>query len=669
MKSIIIKSIIIIASIIGLYHYDLSLVFSKALTFTAGNITNYILIIPFLVGFVIYRERNILIALASRDKHLRLDLITGISLIAIAIFVYVVSSSTLYSMEYHIYTIPLFVGGSISILFSLKMIRHLIFVLILLIYLQPPPGELVAEVAADLSWLSASLTQYLLSSYMPIKLETSYGAPALVISQNGNDIPFYVGEPSSGIHSMLSLTLFGLLVAYLSRSVLWKRVSIFMIGLPLFFILNVFRISIILVIWYNFGYAASEAFHSVSGMIMVAIGTIALLLVGDKLLRTKIVISPSNSNKCILCDEHKELGERFCLFCGRLLSIAQFSSNDGIRIGLMIMIVISTIITQLYAIPIASAKEASITELDISTIEGPETVNYLLPQIEGWDLNYAYRDKRVESVLNQDAALAYRYNKDNQTRAIVYTAIQISTGRHTWEASMVIQPSRVGRPTAEIIELKDIDILDIKARFFVYKRPNSNLTEAVLYWFERLPLRFGTNYEERNVQIIIWSYVDTLYKNGLIDSNDVSKVEELYRSLALPIKEHWNKNINVVFERKISKELIEQAPLLTGLITIPSIIVSLYQYNNDNKEKRAVTKLYKRLSASDKELIDIINSLKVATTENILAEYKRLSKDMSEKELINKLSLAKDGGFVDDDIININGEAKMIWKSNIMRNM
>ncbi|GIU71180.1 MAG: hypothetical protein KatS3mg003_0659 [Candidatus Nitrosocaldaceae archaeon] len=663
---VLVKSLLIIASVIGIYFNDLALIFSNALEFSAGNLTNYILLIPLIILFILYRKRELLISIASKiDKSMKIDIILGVTLCILSIFIYIVGSNTLYALEYHMYSLPLFVAGSILLLFNMNMLKHLIFPVIILLYMQPPPGELVADLAADLSWISASMTESFLKTFgMPISLETSYGAPALVIVKDNANIPFYVGEPSSGVYSIIGLSLFGLFAAYIVKGMLWKRISIFVLGLPIFFLLNVLRIIIILVLWYNYGLDVSEAFHTVSGMVMAIIGTLVILVFSDKIMRMDINILPSIKSKpCIACNEHKELGEQFCLFCGRLLqTISRFDSKDIGRIALVVLVLVSGLIVQAYA---NVSVESTITDLDIASIEGPETTKYFLPEIEGWQLNYAYRDKRVESVLNQDAALSYRYTKDIdvQIKPSVYTGIQISTGRHSWEASMVIYPSRVGRPSAEVIELKDVNILDVKGRFFVYKRPNSNLTEAVLYWFERVPLRFGNNFEQRNVQIVLWSYVDSLSKSGLINNNDIKEVEDLYLSLAVPIKEHWNFQFATLLQENITNMLVEQSPLISILMIIPASLTYAYSYTNNKRMHYMLNRLYKRLSSDDKALIDAIKQSDIATTENVLNKYKDITnKDVSIKEIIDKLLLAKDNNLIIDEIINIDDKPRLVWR-------
>src|SRR6185436_13731503 len=224
-KMLVIKAVALIICVSAFYSPDLSIVLANALKFTTGNIANYTIIIPFLSAFIIYRKRKILQAVAyneNRDNQaypgVRLDDIVGITLCSVAVIAYIASSATLYALEFHLVTLPFFLAGGVALLFNLGTLKHLILAIFLLLYLQPPPGELVSELAADLSWASAVLNHALLSTFgMPIELDPSFGAPALVIQTGHGKVPFFVGEPSSGVFSTISLSLFAIFVSYIIR--------------------------------------------------------------------------------------------------------------------------------------------------------------------------------------------------------------------------------------------------------------------------------------------------------------------------------------------------------------------------------------------------------------------------------------------------------------------
>ncbi len=707
-NTLLIKAAVIAIAVALMYMQDLAVIFKDALVFSSANITNYILIIPFLLAYIVYRKRKVLIAVAlegngnrRRGKILRFDDIIGLTLISIAVILYIYGSLTLYALEFHIYSIPLLVAGLTAFLFNLKVLRHAIFAIVILAYLQPPPAELLSDIAGDLSWLSATLAESMLKAYgLDVTLEASYGAPALVISKDNAQMPFFVGEPSSGLFSTIGLSLFALIAAYIARGAIWKRGIMFVIGFPLFFLLNALRISIILILWYHYGEQVSEVFHAISGSIMAIPGTLIVLIIGDKLLRVSIRSFSSKSNdECSYCSKSSSLHEHICLVCSRVLvSIKGINANSIARFALIAIIVSSMIAVSQVQVNTALANTTAdrLRSFDMSSITGKEreTVGLLLPELDGYMLEYAYRDTRVEKVLRQDAALAYRYikvedNADSNSNDIssilnrksFYVGVQISNGRHKWEDSMLIHPSRVGRPTAEVLELKDVNInKDETARLFAYIRPNQKQAEIVLYWFERIPLRFNDTYENRNIQIVLWSYLSTLARNGFIkDENDIKGAEKFYITIAKQIKAHYDAIKSQLQQEKVVQDTVKQRfPFIISASILPATLISLRELSEVNVDKSSSMRLYSRLSKDDRMIIDALinasnnsnsNNKGYATTEQVALEYAKLAnKNVSIDEVMSMLISARDSGLVKSMIVSINDEPMLVWKSNMEKN-
>ena len=689
-KVILSKAAVVIVSAILIYYADLTLIFGNALEFNTGNITNYVITIPFLSAFILYRKRNILKATAmlskgSNSSRIRLDDVLGITLCAIAIIFYIASTSTLYALEYHILSLPIFLSGSTMLVFNLATLRHSIVAIMLTFYLQPPPGQLVSELAADLSWTSAVIVQGLLGSLgLPISIDSSLGAPALVIEgSDGTKTPFFVGEPSSGVFSTLGLSLFAVFVAYIIRGPTWKRLVLFVSGFPLFYLLNTLRIAIVLSLWYLWGQDVSEVYHTISGSSMVAIGTLIILLVAEKVLKLNIRSPARLSKKCDVCNKCLTARETMCLSCGRLLGRIKYTFGKSIeRIAVVIfisLIAASIVVTSTYNGDVSK----KLSDLDISKIKGPETTEYLLPQISGWDLKYAYRDNRVESILNQDAALAFRYlqtsNGTSKAGLIpagtvsLYSSVQISTGHHVWEDSLVTYPSRVGRPGATLLESEDITISGEKqGRLLVFKRLESTTTEAVVYWFERTPLKFGSDFENRNVLISIWANTDSLARTGIIDGpEDIAGIKKLYMSLAKPIAAYWHDQTATL---STGNELLfgfvnKNVYSLLAITCIPLALFWLYHEIKRIQLSSRMHLLYHRLAADDKQVVEALlhsqSHSKHCTGISIAKSYAEISnKQLNSDQLTNLLRVVRRSGLITDTVASVNDESMLVWRIN-----
>ncbi|HJS82980.1 MAG TPA: exosortase/archaeosortase family protein, partial [Nitrososphaera sp.] len=612
---------VLLAAVVIVYGADLSVVFTNALRFSAGNISNYVLVIPILILFILYRKRNILLTVTSWNhkswRSLRIDDVLGAALCAVAVIAYVIGSTTLYSLEIHLLSLPVFVAGATMLLFNIATLRHSFICMILLAYLQPPPADLLAELAADLSWSSAVIVQFMLSSIgFPISLDASFGAPALVMQDaNGARIPFYVGEPSSGTYSIIGLSVFSIFVAYILRGKMWKRALVLVIGFPVFYLLNATRIALIISIWYTSGEVAAESFHVVSGSVMSAVGTLVLLFFADLVLHLGMRGPLKKRGKCPSCEDSLAAGESLCLLCGRPLKrqAPRIAGNVVARMVLLGLISSLVVAAQIAAIQGTSERntaEMTLYNLNIADIQGPETTSYFFPSIEGWNLTYGYRDKAVERILNQDATLAYRYTSNSTTttggKPAVTAGLQISRTLHTWEGSLLVYPSKFGRPSATVIDIGWTDVTDDKkGRFFAYKKPGQNITEAVLYWTDKRELRFDSGIESRNVQIVLHVNMDALARIGAIESvADTEGAKKLLLSLAGPIIKHWDEiSISSINARTVDAIITRRPYIPLGIIIFVAGIFALIILSKSGSRYKTNGKLYEQIRVGEEKMI------------------------------------------------------------------
>ena len=692
-STLIVKSAVLIAAVMVIYGSDLSVVFGKALTFSAGNITNYVLVIPILILFVLHRKRKVLLTVATWDnrawRSLRIDDVLGAALCAVAVIVYVIGSTTLYSLEYHMFSLPVFVAGATMLLFNIATFRHLFISVVLLAYLQPPPAELLAELSADMSWSSAVVVEFMLKSIgMPISLDSSFGAPALVMAdENGAKIPFYVGEPSSGTYSIVGLSVFSIFVAYILRGPIWKRAMILVVGFPVFYMLNAIRIALIISIWYTSGEVAAESFHVVSGTIMSAVGTLILLFFADLVLRLGMRGPPRKAGKCPSCDRSLASGESLCLLCGRQIKRhpARVSNKVISRMVLLGMIASLVVAAQIAAIQNTSSRDTSkltLYNLNINDIKGPETTSYFFPAIDGWDLRYAFRDLKVEKILNQDATLAYRYTSNATTatggKVGVNVGLQISRSLHTWEGSLLVYPSKFGRPSATVVDIGWIDITDDKVgRFFAYKKPGATITEAVLYWTDKRELRLDSGIESRNVQIILHVSMDSLANMGAIESvTDTAGVKKILVGLAEPIIKYWDEiSISSLSARTVDAVLTRRPYIPLSITLGIALIFALTILSRNRNTYKSNRKLYEQVRVGEEKLIldaiaDTSGSGRVGLTgESIVDRHPSLSSNVqTAPRFIKMFADIRNAGLIKDRIRSDYDEPVLVWSPNFQTN-
>src|SRR3990172_10955525 len=131
------KIVVIISVTLALYLSDLTILFTDALQ---SETTNYILIVPFVLVFLIYRKRKMLRAVLPMEngnqskKVRRLQIIIALLSIVTSVLLYWYGSYTFTPLGYHMLSLPIFSAGLILLLFNIQTLRQLIFPILFLFF-------------------------------------------------------------------------------------------------------------------------------------------------------------------------------------------------------------------------------------------------------------------------------------------------------------------------------------------------------------------------------------------------------------------------------------------------------------------------------------------------------------------------------------------------------
>ena len=214
--AIALKFSVITLAVVALYFQDLGMVFKGALT---DESTYHILVIPFLFAYLMYRKRKMINATLQHPQtntsgfQKYFSTLAGISLCAIAILTYWYGSYTFTPLEYHMLTLPFLAAGLILILFNTQTLRQLIFPIAFLIFLTPPPEEILYAIGSALSNLSASAANAFANTFgMHSTLSASNVGPLItLIRPDQTHMPFSVDVACSGVYSLIGFVIFALL--------------------------------------------------------------------------------------------------------------------------------------------------------------------------------------------------------------------------------------------------------------------------------------------------------------------------------------------------------------------------------------------------------------------------------------------------------------------------
>lgn len=664
--AMVLKVAMIVAALLVFYSQDLNEIFSDALQ---NEATSHILVIPLLLAYLIYRKRRILRAVASyktsnQPKSAgRLVVLSGILLCTTAIMLYWYGSYTFTPLEYHILTLPIFTAGLTLAIFNWQTFRHAAFPIAFLIFLTPPPSRILYWLGSTLSVISVEASNAILNG-LGIKsvLSGDYGNPAIIISRpNGTTMTFMVDIACSGIYSLIGFLIFAAFIAYIARDKPWKKAVIFLIGLPLVYLLNIIRITIISTIGYYSGeQLALEVFHLLGGWVLIFTGTLVLLAVTERVFKTRILTKRQSTEICNKCNPNSLAQEDFCSYCGRVLKYPQIKlrKSDVAKIATIIIAMIVLIAMQTPVFPLAKGPAPFV----IQTPNGEEGNTQILPQVPGYTLSFIYRDEYFEQIAKQDYSLVYAYNKSEEIVWVGFEVVPTRSYVHLWEECLIMWPETHGyQPKVAQLDLRDIQIMQnppVIARYFAFQYTNTNQTQVVLYWVETSEFMVNNTTERKHVKISLITYPPT--------SQNITEVENQLQPFATAIANHWEP---IKTWTQIALMMSKNGLTLTAAAVALLVAAVIFNTIEKIKAKKANTNFYNKLSTTSKVTIDAVAQAEkkyVPTLENITKTYQTLNLETTTKErLLQELVGFEKAGLVSNQIANKQDEPIQIWKSNL----
>jgi exosortase len=331
----------LVVAVFFVFHQDLVTV---AVDAVQNESTTYVLAIPFLFAYLVYRKRKMLAVVmpleVQAQPRIRRDLATsvGVLLAATAMLLCWYGSST----AYHMLTLPIFAGGLTLILFNVQTLKESAFPLAFLVLLTPPSGILSRVGPAFSSASSEASYAFIRAVGIPSTLTSQLGNPVIQVTRSaGEALAFTVGASSSGLYSLLGFLVFAVFVCYTIRDKLWRRLLLFPVGLLIIYALSVSRIVMVLLIGYDFGRTlAMDLFILLSGWILIFIGTFLTLAFSGKVLQTQIFSNPSQG--CPRCSSESQADQNMCFSCGTILkpSPARLRETDLVKTGVIIAVLL-----------------------------------------------------------------------------------------------------------------------------------------------------------------------------------------------------------------------------------------------------------------------------------------------------------------------------------------
>jgi exosortase len=661
---------LIILAVLIVYWQDLSIIANEALQSEAAS---HIILIPFLVSYMICRKKELVKAsLASEKLKGKTNLfsfsdVIGVAVCLSAFLFYWYGSYTFYALEYHIMSLPLFLVGAILILSNTKTLKALIFPILFLLFLIPPPSTITYTAGAIMANLHTQASYTLLKACgLNVQLESSYGPPTIVLNKAAqSSISFGIDLPCSGIYSLIAFIMFAAFLSYIIRGSIIKKITLFLTGFLILQALNIARISIIVLIGNWLGEEiAMNIFHVATGWILIFVGILLVLFMAEKIWKMQIFGGTSSSPPCPACDKSSEKKQGFCSGCGKFLkkSPIKISKRFWIKMAALLFgCYLVTLSIQAPVFALAQTPEA----LSLETPSNQQASTGIFPNVTGYQpIQFMYRDTEYEQIAQQDASLTYLYKPDFTNISEPYVWVDVGVANsisnlHSWEVCYVTYQISVGRPPlVTVLDSRDVQLLEnppIVARYFTF-RNQANNTQVTLYWYESVVVKTGLTVGQKYVRISLLTFTS--------GSGDYATLEQKLLTVAKPIVAYWEPkkgatliSLGVAFEQ--------------GLLVIAVGFVAVAEtahYTKKWREKSNNLIIFERFASPNEKLLlktlkNLSDKTRITTTHAIDLALKETTGNATKEYKLNRmLNRLEQSKIIRRDIENVNNEPIFVWK-------
>lgn len=638
------------------YSKDLTIITNEAIQ---SESTTYLLAMPFLFAYLIFRERKMLravIPFKSRTlikKIFRMDEIFGIMLGLLAFLLYWQGSYSPYPLELHVISLLLFVAGLILIIFNTQTLRVLALPIIFLLFLIPAPLEIIYAVNAILATYTSSAVSIILRTLsLPVVLTNQYGLPVLMLEKPAA-LPLTVVLDAAfvGTYFLTVATVFWVFVVISVRGAAWKRAMFLLAWGPSVFVFNTIRITFMILATYRLGIdATNEGLYTTAGWFLTLTGTfLFLFFVSRKILKIQVLTTTKpRLPHCPSCNDSQVKKQSFCLSCGKLLKYVdiKISKQDILKIATLLIIIN---LSAFLKVPAFVLRDDNIQAIIYLPTEG-KIVAPVLPEIDGYTLRLGYSDEKIETMVGPNALLTYVYTPRDESKPTIYGTIEFA------------HPKNLPVFRGEVLDSRDVQVFQnppIMGRVVSLHKPNSNLTLEILYWHERALFDAEPTIVRKYERISVFAF-----SSGSADS--LSVVENLLfvgQTIAgyLEPARVWS-NISSLFPLY----LYALSVMIIGLLAV----ISTVQILNSKKERRFNLKVFNKLDLDEEKnvLLAIHQAEKTGKSSQsaIAVSFQNLAgKPVDEDMLSDTLRYAGELGLVKSRIVSENGKPVLVWKTQI----
>jgi hypothetical protein len=392
--------------------------------------------------------------------------------------------------------------------------------------------------------------------------------------------------------------------------------------------------------------------------VLMFIGTFILLVTTEKFVK-----KPKPANPCPTCNPN--LTEEFCINCGKLYRSpkTKLTRSDITKIA-GITIIIGILLT--IQVPVFALTEGP-AQIMVQTPSGmqPNIQSLPLPQIQGYNLSYVYRDTNFEQLSGEDASLIYAYGSSNTTKPTVWVAVELASTLgplHRWETCLINYPLSQGlQPKVSQLDLTDIQTQanpPIVGRYFAFQYHTTNQTQVVLYWYETATFSINGTSEQKQVKMGLVTYPKSI--------SQVPEDKRLLLPIAKEINDYWQP---IKTWTTIALTISQNGLVLSAITTALLMMLIVYRLILAQQEKASLLTLYNKLPTKNQLLTKAVQNAKKQknpTIHGIADELNKIANTPTDIEQLQAdLQDAEKVGLIDRELVNREDKPVYAWRNLI----
>jgi len=582
-----IKLSLIVFFLVVIYFQD----FSQVVKLALGNAEiQYILVVPLVACFFFYTKRR---AFLFQNKNNKLPDIIGISICLLALLFYIYGSYSLYPIELHLLTLPLFTVGLIQILFGTDTLKALAFPIGILLFASPLPLIFSDKYGGALITTSTTLSANFLKLFFPLTYTTQPIALINTTTMTGQPITFQIASACSGIHSLIAMTFFAAIFLYIASGSWLKKILLAAISLIAAFLLNLLRIVLTVTIGYTIGYgAALDFFHNSAGLILLLSGVLLTLLIGDKILKLSFLkqITPNCAHT------HRNL--TFCYRCGKIFAFPKNPLNwKRISAIAIFALILLALFLQAAATTYNRASENKDNYITLDLNTGNTTAFTGIP---GWTPQYLGRETTAENRLGLNYIGDYALTNQNGSQvSVILEVSDVQSKFHTWEGCLSYQSTPLTITRTAVLTLCNQNNTIVIAESMTADVPEYSQKLNLLYWVDAANLKL-------NNSVSPWALKITLFR--FTDTSEATQAAANLVALGTELANSWTqyKNPELGFAVEIYQNITPAFIMVGGLLTLSTVALIV---NGVYRSKQA-SKKTAQLLLTDQQIMDLITTNK-----------------------------------------------------------